>query len=438
MLIDKMPEFQKYLAVHHKIQRKHLIFYANWASRYVEYLKRNKIEDCIENRHKYIKHLGDHAVVEPWQVEQAGKAIKLYQDDFLKMEKNPKFPRTDGDNAVDKGIGELIKQMRTILRVKHFAYKTERSYVAWAERFFDFVRVIEQKDLAHHKLDSNDVKKYLSYLAVEQHVAASTQNQAFNALLFLFREVLKRDIDDLKTVVRAKRGPKLPVVLSVDEVKRLFENLKGRLLIIVQLIYGSGLRLMEAARLRVQDIDFENNTVFIRSAKGDKDRTTVLPRSIKNELAGYLEKMKEQHANDLKLGHGDVHLSEAISRKYPSASKEWKWQYVFPSVNLSVDPRSGVVRRHHINETLIQSAVRKAAVKAGIEKRATVHSLRHSFATHLLMNGVNLREIQDLLGHKNIETTMIYTHILRDMSNAPQSPLDKIIEGPKENVFEVV
>jgi integron integrase len=272
--------------------------------------------------------------------------------------------------------------------------------------------------------DGDDVKNFLSHLVLRHQVSSSTQNQAFNALLFLFREVLKRDLGDISGTVKAKRGIKLPVVLSVEEVKELLSHLSGRGLLIAQLLYGSGLRLMECARLRVKDIDFDGNLLYVRSGKGDHDRTTVLPEAAKPGLKSHLEKVKALHEKDLAAGYGEVYLPDALDRKYPNAGKLWGWQYVFPAQQLSIDPRSGKIRRHHITDKAIQSAIRKGFQGTGIVKHATVHTLRHSFATHLLMNGINIREIQDLLGHKNVETTMIYTHVLRDMTNAPRSPLD--------------
>jgi integron integrase len=238
--------------------------------------------------------------------------------------------------------------------------------------------------------------------------------------------VLREDFDDLSGTMRAKRGKRLPVVLLVDEVKVLFKHLSGQTLLMAQLLYGAGLRLMELARLRVKDIDFDANLVFVRSGKGDNDRTTVLPESVKDQLHAHLMKAKTLHEKDLAAGYGEVYLPDALARKYPKAEKEWGWQYVFPSPRLSVDPRSGKIRRHHITNKAIQFAIGKAVEKAHIAKHATVHTLRHSFATHLLMNGVNIREVQSLLGHKNVETTMIYTHVLRDMKSAPQSPLDTL------------
>ena len=240
--------------------------------------------------------------------------------------------------------------------------------------------------------------------------------------------MLGKETGNLADTVRAKRGQKLPVSFSVEEVKRLLACMEGKDLLIAGLIYGAGLRLMELARLRIKDIDMDLNTVTVRSGKGDKDRTTILPATVKKQLKEHLKNVKNLHENDLSRGYGEGHLPDALSRKYPNAGKEWAWQYVFPAANLSVDPRSGRVARHHISDSAIQEMIKKAIKKAGISKHASVHTLRHSFTTHLLMNGVNIREVQELLGHKNVETTMIYTHVVRDMTTAPKSPLDLLLE----------
>jgi integron integrase len=251
-------------------------------------------------------------------------------------------------------------------------------------------------------------------------------------LLFLCRSVLNVDLHDLSKTVRAKRGPKLPVVLTKNEVMRLLEQIEGRDLLLIHILYGTGMRLMEVARLRVQDIDFGAKYIMVRASKGDKDRTTVLPKAVKDRLKEHLLEIKTIHEQDLAKGYGEVYLPDAIDRKYSNAAKEWRWQYVFPAANLSVDPRSGKIRRHHISPGTIQNIVADAVRKSGIPKHATVHTLRHSFATHLLMDGVNIREVQELLGHKNVETTMIYTHVIRDMAGAPQSPLDSLLSADKK------
>ncbi len=323
-------------------------------------------------------------------------------------------------------ITDIINELREDLRIKHFAYSTEHTYIKWAKRFFNFISGNMKKEINIARLNSHDVRDYLSYLALKRRVAASTQNQAFNALLFLFKNILNIKLSDLNDTVRAKEGQRLPVVFTVDEVKELFKYIKGLHLLILKLIYGSGLRLMELARLRVKDVDFGSNLIIVRNAKGDKDRSTILPESVKKDLQEHLEGVKALHKGDLHKGHGEVFMPDALARKYPSAAGQWHWQYVFPSSNLSVDPRSGKIRRHHISDRAIQNSMSNALKKSGIAKHASVHTLRHSFATHLLMKGVNVREIQQLLGHKNIETTMIYLHVIRELSGAPESPLDSL------------
>ncbi len=316
---------------------------------------------------------------------------------------------------------KLLDQMRDAIRIKHYSYRTEETYLDWARRYILFHQKRHPAEMG-----ATEIQAFLAHLASERTVAASTQNQAFNALLFLFRDVLKIEPGDLSKTVRAKRGQRLPVVLSIQEVQELFKHVQGATLLVLQLLYGSGLRLMEVARLRVKDIDFDSNLIFVRNGKGDKDRSTILPESVKALLLSQIEKVKALHEKDLASGYGEVYLPEALEREYPNAAKEWHWQYVFPSSKFSIDPRSSKIRRHHMSERTIQNAVKDAARKAGIAKHVSVHTLRHSFATHLLMNGINIREIQELLGHKNVETTMIYTHVIRDMSNVPKSPLDNL------------
>jgi integron integrase len=321
-------------------------------------------------------------------------------------------------------ISEILKETRRLIRLKHYSNSTERTYLQWAERFLNYGLETEKKLISD--LQAEDFKHFISHLALKQRVSASTQNQAFNALLFLFRNVLNKETGNLSGTVRAKRGLKLPVVFSPGEVKKLLACLAGKNRLMIELIYGAGLRLMELAGLRIKDIDFDSQTIFIRSGKGDKDRATLLPGTLINRLMEHLDHVKALHEKDLAAGYGEVYLPDAVGRKYPKAGKEWAWQYVFPAATLSIDPQSGRIGRHHISDKAIQLAFKKALTQSGIPKHASVHTLRHSFATHLLMNGVNIREVQELLGHKNVETTMIYTHVLRDMTSAPKSPLDSL------------
>ncbi|HDG98101.1 MAG TPA: integron integrase, partial [Desulfobacterales bacterium] len=273
-----------------------------------------------------------------------------------------------------------------------------------------------------------EVEAFLTWLATEENVAKSTQNQAFNALLFLYREVLKTPLEGRIDAVRSGKKQRLPVVLSREETAQLLSAMSGVPQLVAKLLYGTGMRLMECLRLRVKDIDFELNEIRVRNGKGGTDRLVFLPESIKPTLREHLERVKLIHQNDLSKGHGEVYLPGALARKYPKAGKQWIWQYVFPSIKLSKDPRSGVIRRHHMDPSTLDRAIKRAAKLAGINKRVSSHTLRHSFATHLLQSGTDIRTIQNLLGHKDISTTMIYTHVLRKMSPKIKSPLDMLTE----------
>ncbi len=275
-------------------------------------------------------------------------------------------------------------------------------------------------------INEKHVKNFLTYLAVERHVAPSTQNQAFNAILFLFRHVLDKDIDGLNDVVRSKKMRRLPVVLTKHEVSRLLDNMSGINLLMAQIIYGGGLRLQECVQLRIKDIDFDRNTIVIKFGKGGKDRETLLPEIVKDDLKQHIEKIKTLFEYDRKNNTPGVEMPLALERKYPNAGKEWIWQWAFPSQTLSVDPRTKIIRRHHIHPTNLQKHIRNAAIKAGINKRVTTHTLRHSFATHLLEDGHDIRTIQELLGHSSLKTTMIYTHVAMKNRLGVKSPMDSL------------
>jgi integron integrase len=419
-----LPEFQEFLLSRSLVPKKNVSFYANWVGKFLAFSNRNEdLRDDLKVE-KFLNYLKSQKNIADWQIKQAGDALRLYIHHFIDNKASILSPNLSQEGILN--VSKILSEMRQAIRIKHYSYRTERSYMEWVEKFIDYLSHTKKKNVHTTALDSGDVRDFLSYLALTKRVSASTQNQAFNSLLFLFKDVLKRELGDLSKTVRAKRGQRLPVVLSPEEVQEMFKNVKGLNLITIQLLYGSGLRLMELARLRVKDIDFDSNLIFVRASKGDKDRATILPQTIKDKLKIHIKEVKKLHDKDLAGGHGEVYLPDALERKYPNAAKEWGWQYIFPASKLSVDPRSGKIRRHHISEKTIQNAVREAVEKAGIVKHASVHTLRHSFATHLLMNGVNIREIQNLLGHRHLETTMIYTHVIRDMVSVPQSPLDSL------------
>jgi len=418
-----LPEFQAFLRSRKFVPEKNIPYFASWASKFLYFCNKNNQLDNNKLVMEFMDSLQRDHRIHDWQIRQARQAVQVYLVNFKGKTASDALSLNAKSDAKGSDVSRIIEEIKRSIRLKHYSLSTERSYIDWAKRFFGYVYEIKGDETA---FDADDIKQYLSHLAIKRRVSASTQNQAFNALLFLFRNVFGQDIGNLGDTVRAKRGARLPMVLTTDEVLALFSGMSGTSLLIAQVLYGSGLRLMELARLRVKDIDFGMQTITVRSGKGDNDRTTVLPESVRDKLRVHIEKVKALHDKDLASGYGEVYLPEALERKYPKAGKEWGWQYVFPSSRLSVDPRSGKIRRHHISEDIVQTAVANAVKKAGIVKHVSVHTLRHSFATHLLMSGVNIREIQDLLGHKNIETTMIYTHVLRDMTNAPQSPLDTL------------
>ncbi|HKA39728.1 MAG TPA: integron integrase [Burkholderiales bacterium] len=313
----------------------------------------------------------------------------------------------------------LMERVRGAIRARHFSRRTEASYVYWIKSYIYFHDKKHPQDMG-----APEVTAFLTALAVERKVAAATQNQALAALLFLYKQVLGRDLPWLDEMVRAKRPVRLPVVLTVDEARRLLSQMSGSLWIIASLLYGAGLRLQECLMLRVKDIDFAYRQVFVRAGKGGKDRGTVLPEGLIQSIQVHLGRVRLLHRRDLAEGYGEVWLPDAIGRKYPRAGKEWGWQFVFPSQNRSADPESGVIRRHHIYPDTVSRAVRRAARGAGIVKLVGCHTLRHSFATHLLEGGYDIRTVQELLGHSSVQTTMIYTHVMNRGGRGVRSPFD--------------
>lgn len=316
---------------------------------------------------------------------------------------------------------KLLDQLREALRSRHYSRRTEQTYCHWVKRFIFFHHVRHPADMAEPEINA-----YLTHLAVKEKVSASTQNQALSALLFLYRHVLDRPIGDLGKVIRARKPTHLPVVMARDEVKAVLSKLSGDKWLMASLMYGAGLRLRECLRLRVQDIDFSRNEILVRDGKGAKDRITMLPESLKVPLQDHLKKIRIIHERDLSEGWGRVQMPTALDRKYPNALAEWRWQWVFPQENRWVNLQTREQGRHHTDESLVQKAVRDAVATAGLTKRATCHTFRHSFATHLLEGGYDIRTVQELLGHKDVKTTMIYTHVLNRGPSGVRSPVDRL------------
>lgn len=329
------------------------------------------------------------------------------------MESQPKF-RPDPK-------AKLMDQIREVLRYHHYAYRTEQTYTHWIRRFIYFFG-----DKTHPRaLGSRDVERFLSDLAVKRKVSASTQRQALNALVFLYREVLDKPLDGKIQPVRSKKRPKLPTVLGREEVRRLFRHIEGTHALMAKILYGSGLRLMECVRLRIKDVDFDRKRIHVLG-KGDKWRSTILADPIIPELRSHIDHVEDRHHGDLEECFGEVYIPTALARKYKNAAMETKWQYVFPSKKRSIDPRSGRERRHHVLESGLQKAVKRAAHRAGIKKHVTPHTLRHSFATTMLENGINIRVLQELMGHADVKTTERYTHVMDKDISRISSPLEDL------------
>ncbi len=323
-----------------------------------------------------------------------------------------------GRIVVDKH-GQELERVRQVIRTRHYSFRTEQTYIDWLMRFIPFHGLKDPKSLG-----TKEVGAYLTYLANVRQVSANTQRQALNALSFYYKQVLKRPLEEIESFEKAKRSKRLPVVLTRFEVSRLFAHLTGTHWLMAGLLYGSGLRLMECMRLRIKDIDFERSQIVVRDGKGQKDRITMLAEKFKQPLQEHIGRVKELYKRDQAAGVGGVYIWPALKRKYPGAAKEWSWQFVFPSARLSIDPRSGALRRHHMHESCLQRAVKRASIEAEIPKRVSCHTLRHTFATQLLEAGYDIRTVQELLGHADVSTTMIYTHVLNRPGLSVKSPAD--------------
>ncbi len=408
--------FRDYLDQKALIQAKYIPYYLKWVSECYSFLERPDSEPAnVEDRERFIKHIAKTR--EDWQANQADDALRLY--DYFLSSKN----KSDcGKEEPTRGIWDNLEaKTRAALRVKQRSLSTEKTYISWFNSFRKFLGSKNPREIS-----GADIKRFLSYLVVERRVSASTQNQALNALVFFYRHALNKTLGENELRgVRARHKRRLPVVLSPREIHTLFDNISGAHRLMAMLIYGCGLRLRECLRLRIKDIDLEQNVVDIRSGKGDQDRRTVLPESLKADLIEHISVARAIYEKDRQRKIAGVYLPNALERKYPNAGREWSWFWLFPSKTLSVDPRALVARRHHIHSASLQKAFKTAVIKSGITKLASVHTLRHSFATHMLEKGYDIRTIQELLGHRNLQTTMIYTHVATKNILGVRSPLDE-------------
>lgn len=410
-----LQAFEQFLICKEGVPGKNVPYYVKWVSDCYRFVDKPETQPLTnEQTAEFLSRLAKKH--EDWQVQQADRALKLY-DYFLS-----RGQRSEDGALVNnqENWKEIEKKMREALRLRHRSYSTEQTYIQWIRQFQGFL-----DGKTHNSLEGKDLQHFLSYLAVERKVSASTQNQALNAIVFLYRHVFDKDIEGEINAVRAKQKRRLPVVLTVQEVEKIVSVISGVNQLMARLIYGCGMRLQECLQLRIKDVDFEQGVIVIRSGKGDKDRRTMLPEAVREELADHLTGIKVIYEKDRKENLNGVQLPGALERKYPNAGKEWRWFWFFPSQTVSVDPRTNIVRRHHVYHDALQRAFKVAVMKAGITKQASVHTLRHSFATHLLENGYDIRTIQELLGHTDLQTTMIYTHVATKNILGVRSPLDK-------------
>jgi len=436
--MDTLRDSYKQCLEAENIPQNRVRWYVSWIDQFARRspvpLEKRTPEDVEE----FLRDLLQRPNLQDWQHAQAIDALRILYRVLLKAPWATEWQWNQDSQGMDRSssiraesvfrdtrapmsseLSDLIDRIRTEIRTRHYSIRTEDAYVDWVCRYAGFLGARMIQDAGEE-----EIRGYLEYLAKERRVAASTQRQALNALVFLYQEVMGREIRDIGEYARPKRPKRLPVVLSREEINRLLERLTGTYALMGGLLYGTGMRLMECVRLRVADVDFELGQIIVRDGKGQKDRVTMLPEKYRSALQEHLNKVRLLHDKDVAEGNGDVYLPSALERKYRNAGKEWRWQYVFPSDRLSVDPRSRKVRRHHLHENALQRAIKQATDAAGLSKRVSCHTLRHSFATHLLEAGYDIRTVQELLGHSDVSTTMIYTHVLNRPGLAVRSPVD--------------
>lgn len=408
-----MNSFEKYLSNQRIIPNKKIPFFLHWIKRcYTHCNKSTSVTLSQDEINSFLERLTKHK--EDWQVDQARMAIHLYAFHKNRLAQNQSMTA-----SATKQWAVIKDDMVKVMRLKHLSMSSEKTYIGWLRSFGRFLNF-----RCPQQITGTQAKAFLTCMAVERRVSSSTQNQAFHALLFLFRYVLNKDIGDLGDVIRSPKRRRLPVVLTKSEIDKLLSHMSGTNLLAAELIYGSGLRLKECVKLRIKDIDFDRQRLIVMGGKGDKDRPTLLPESLMEKLRRQVEQSKLLFKKDRSNDVPGVELPYALERKYPNAGKQFGWHWLFPSWKLSTEPRSKIARRHHIHPSSLQKHIRQATRRANIIKRVTVHTLRHSFATHLPEDGYDIRTIQELLGHSSIRTTMIYTHVAGKNLMGVKSPLD--------------
>ena len=427
--------YEKYLLTQ-DVAAKALPWYRRWAQTYIDMQgDRPLSRHTADMIHTHLDRLGRQNHLSDWQFVQVIDAIQklfacirsplLQQIDWNQLKDSTRsldaaHPTLARAEPLDNSLPEWELRLSSAIRQRGYSIRTEQSYLQWLQRL---CKRFEQD--SPDRLPDVQIRQFLEELVIRRNVAASTQNQALNAFAFYFRKVLERPFE-LERYTRSKRPQRLPVVLSMSEVEKLLSSMQGTSALMASLLYGTGMRLMECLRLRVQDLDFDYRQITVRHGKGGKDRVVPFPSPLFEPMKKHLHKVRQLHRADLEAGFGSVLLPNALARKYPHAEKEWRWQWVFPSARLSVDPRSGATRRHHLHENTLQKAIKRAAGKAGIDKKTSCHTLRHSFATHLLESGNDIRTVQELLGHADVSTTMIYTHVLNRGGQGVVSPLERV------------
>ncbi|MCP4698877.1 MAG: integron integrase [Gammaproteobacteria bacterium] len=434
---DFQPGFER-IAAAQGVSQKNIRGYIRWVQRFARFVQEKPLGECsAEHVIAFLDNLARSSQIKDRQREQAANALRLFYQVFLKAAWAESWPagQQPGEKrkeeqtspekstyqdqpgpAVEAQYGEILERLRTVLRSKRYSPRTEEAYELWVRRYLSYHGLKSPEEL-----DAGAIQDYLEFLATERKVAASTQNQALNAVMFLYEQVLQKSLGAIGNYTRAKRPKKAPEVLDHAEAIRLFDALSGTHALMAGLLYGSGLRLMECVRLRVADVDFPLFQITVRGGEGQKGRVTLLPKRYESLLGRHLEHVKTLHDNDLKLGFGEAEPLPGFSNE----RREWKWQYVFPSARLSVDSETGRIRRRHVHENALQKAIKNAARKAGLTKQVSCHTLRHSFASHLLNAGYDIRTVQELLGHADVSTTMIYTHTLNRAESVVKSPMDE-------------